>query len=109
MYLMNKNSEMNDKILILEKKVENLLKDNEKLKNERNNLRSRGYNKNEPRMFSSHLSSTISSGLSKKYDYGSNYKNAMLKILDNISDDKDEPNDKTTKGNNKNEKSDKKK
>ena len=40
----------------------------------------------------------------KKYDYGGNYKNAMFKALDNLSDDKSESTDKSSKTLGKNDK-----
>ena len=56
------------------------MRENEKLKNEKNVLRSRGYTKNPEFKFGSHLSGTTIG--SKKYDYSSSYNNAMLKALD---------------------------
>ena len=41
---------------------------------------------------------------SRKYDYGGNYKNAMFKVLDNLSDDKSETSEKSTKNSSKVEK-----
>ena len=85
--LITKNQELNDRILTIEKKNENLLRENEKLKNEKNLLRSRGYNKSNV--------SHISGAGTRKFDY--NYKNAMFKVLDNLSDDKSETSDKSSK------------
>ena len=91
--LINKNQELNERIATIEKKNENLLRENEKLKNEKNLLRSRGYNKNNDSKYISHISGTGT----RKFDYGGNYKNAMLKVLDNYSDDKSETSDKSSK------------
>ena len=97
--LISKCQEYNDKITHLEKKNENLLRDNERLKNEKNNLRNRGYNKLNDSKFISHIGSGT-----RKYDYGSNYKNAMFKVLDNLSEDKSETSDKSIKTLSKNDK-----
>ena len=91
--LINKNQELNERIATFEKKNENLLRENEKLKNEKNLLRSRGYNKNNDSKYISHISGTGT----RKFDYGGNYKNAMFKVLDNYSDDKSETSDKSSK------------
>ena len=91
--LITKYQELNDKMSTLEKKNENLLRENEKLRNEKNMLRSRGYNKNNESKYISH----IGGAGGRKYDYGSNYKNAMLKVLDNYSEDKSETSDKSSK------------
>ena len=87
-----KNQELNDRITIIEKKNENLLRENEKLKNERNMLRNRGYNKNNESKYMSHISGPTGA---RKYDYS--YKNAMFKVLDNLSDDKSDTSDKSSK------------
>ena len=97
--LITKNQELNERISTIEKKNENLLRENEKLRNEKNMLRSRGYNKNNDSKYISHLG-----GGSRKYDYGGNYKNAMFKVLDNLSDDKSETSEKSTKNSSKVEK-----
>ena len=81
--LSTKCQELSDKISIMEKKNENLLRENEKLKNEKNLLRTRGYNKNPDFKFGSHLSSTIGS---RKIDYNS----AMMKALDKSNDENKE-------------------
>ncbi len=89
--LITKNQELNDRISTIEKKNENLLRENEKLRNEKNMLRSRGYNKNNDSKFSH-----IGTG-TRKYEYSGNYKNAMFKVLDNLSDDKTETSEKSLK------------
>jgi hypothetical protein len=97
--LITKNQELNDRISTNEKKIESLLRENEKLKNEKNMLRSRGYKNNESKYISH-----IGGAGSRKFDYGGNYKNAMLKVLDNLSDDKSETSEKSTKNSSKAEK-----
>ena len=92
--LITKNQELNDRITTIEKKNENLLRENERLKNEKNMLRNRGYNKNNV--------SHISNAGTRKYDYS--YKNAMYKVLDNYSDDKSENSDLSSKTSSKIEK-----
>ena len=92
--LISKYQESTDKISTLEKKIENLLRENEKLKNEKNNLRRGGYNKINDSKYFSHIGEGTGR---RKYDYGSNYKNAMLKVLDNLSEDKSETSDKSSK------------
>jgi hypothetical protein len=95
--LINKNQELNDRITTIEKKNENLLRENEKLKNEKNMLRSRGYNKLSDSKYTSHIN-----GLGgRKYEYQGNYKNAMFKVLDNYSEDKSETSDKSSKASSK--------
>jgi hypothetical protein len=85
--LINKYQELNEKMNDLEKKYENILRENEKLKNEKTMLRR---NKNTESRFTSHI------GLGKKnFESGSAYKNAMFKVLDNLSDDKSETSDKS--------------
>ena len=97
--LTTKYQELNEKMQTIEKKNENLLRENEKLKNEKNMLRNRGYNKNNESKYSSHIGTGT-----MKYDYGGTYKNAMFKILDNVSEDKSETSEKSTKSTSKIEK-----
>ena len=89
----------------MEKKNETLLRDNEKLKSEKNMLRSRGFKNNETR-----FGTRIGGGLNgrTKFDNSSStsYKTAMLKALGDYSEDKGETNDKSNK--NVSENSDKK-
>ena len=59
-------------------------------------LRSRGYKNNESK-YMTHIGGIGS----RKYDYGGNYKNAMFKVLDNLSDDKSETSEKSTKNSSK--------
>jgi chromosome segregation ATPase len=78
--LINKYQELSDKMITLEKKYENLLRENEKLKNEKSILRR---NKNSESRFTSHL------GLgSKKLEANSAYKSAMFKVLGDYSEEK---------------------
>ena len=67
----------------MRKKIETLLRDNEKLKNEKTIWKK---NKNtESRLFTSHLG-----GLgSKKMESGSIYKSAMFKVLGDYSEEKE--------------------
>jgi len=74
----NEIKNQNSKEMILE---------NERLKNEKNIIRMRGYNKNPDFKFGTHLSSTVGS---RKYDYTSSYNSAMLKALDKNSDENKE-------------------
>ena len=53
-------------------------------------LRNRGYKNNDSKY------SHIGTG-TRKYEFSGNYKNAMFKVLDNLSDDKSETSDKSTK------------
>ena len=82
----NKQQELKDKISELEKRVETLLRDNEKLKNEKTIWKK---NKNtESRLFTSHLGM---GGLgSKKMESGSIYKSAMIKVLGDYSEEKED-------------------
>ena len=74
---------MESKLKMVEKKNENLLRENEKLKNEKNMLRTRSFNKSDFK-FGSHLgSSTVGT---RKYDYSTSYNNAMIKALDTTND-----------------------
>ena len=59
-------------------------------------LRNRGYNKNNV----SHISGVGA----RKYEYTGNYKNAMFKVLDNLSDDRSDTDDKSIKTLSRNEK-----
>ena len=95
--LINKYQELNEKMVSLEKKYENILRENEKLKNEKTMLRR---NKNTESRFTSHL------GLGKKnFESGSAYKNAMFKVLGDYSEEKE---NKVNKNLNKNFNKDKK-
>ena len=85
--LLTKCQELTDKVSLMEKKNETLLRENEKLKNEKNMLRSRGYNKNPDFKFGTHLSSNIGS---RKVDYSTSYNNAMIKALDKNNDENKE-------------------
>ena len=76
--LQTKCQEYNDRIITLEKKNENLLRDNEKLKNEKYQLRTRGYKANDYKL-GSHFGTTVGT---KKFDYASSYNNAMISALD---------------------------
>ena len=62
-------------------------------------LRNRGDNKNNESKYMSHISGPTGT---RKYDYS--YKNAMFKVLDNLSDDKSETSEKSTKNSSKAEK-----
>ena len=90
--------EYNDRIISLEKKNENLLRDNEKLKNEKNILKNRGYNKAADYKLGSHFGSIGT----KKYDYATSYNNAMFSALDknnkeDVKEKEKETNEKTSK------------
>ena len=70
--------------MLWKKKNENLLRENEKLKNEKTMLRR---NKNTESRFTSHI------GLGKKnFESGSAYKNAMFKVLGDYSEEKEKDN-----------------
>ena len=88
--LITKNQELNNRISTIEKKNETLLRENEKLRNEKNMLRNRGYKNNDSKY------SHIGTG-TRKYEFSGNYKNAMFKVLDNLSDDKTETSEKSLK------------
>ena len=96
--LQTKCQEYNDRIISLEKKNENLLRDNEKLKNEKNILKNRGYNKAADYKLGSHFGSIGA----KKYDYATSYNNAMFSALDknnkeDVKEKEKETNEKTSK------------
>ena len=66
------------------------MRENERLKNEKNMLRNRGYNKNNESRYVSHIGG---GGLRSKLG---DYKSSMMKALGDSSDDKNES-DKSTK------------
>ena len=106
--LTTKYSELNDKLLRDEKKIESLLRENEKLRNEKNMLRRAGATttgkyslmlREGGSGLGSSLGSSIINQLGGKSNFGVNYKNAMLKVLGEINQENENDGGNKERGN----------